>query len=222
MEPRTTPTVKVPEGKGPWWVLPTGRIHPLWWLAVVPPLIWIDYAGGPDTQFPTLFVIPVLAAAWYSGPWPAVLLALGVPAVHLLFLLNVWEPPPGLSLLATMTVVRGATVALLALMFARQSEHERELRRELERLHAAQLRAEQLRVVHLTMRTVQDIVNNCLNQLQLLRMDAEGHVPDESLVAFDRAIREASDQLRALADLGVFKETQMEIGPAVDANAARR
>jgi SNF family Na+-dependent transporter len=41
-------------------------------------------------------------------------------------------------------------------------------------------RPEQLRVVHVTMRTVQDIVNNCLNQIQLLRLDAEGLVPEES------------------------------------------
>ena len=33
----------------------------------------------------------------------------------------------------------------------------------------AQRQAERLRVVHVTMRTVHDIVNNCLNQLQILR-----------------------------------------------------
>lgn len=37
--------------------------------------------------------------------------------------------------------------------------------------HQAQLHAEQLRVVRMTMRTVQDIVNNNLNQLQLLRIE---------------------------------------------------
>src|SRR5213594_516322 len=37
------------------------------------------------------------------------------------------------------------------------------------RMHEAQLQAEQLRVLRVTMRTVQDIVNNNLNQLQLLR-----------------------------------------------------
>jgi hypothetical protein len=52
--------------------------------------------------------------------------------------------------------------------------------------------AEQLRVVQVTMRTVQDIMNNCLNQLQLLRLDAEGHMPHESVEVFDKAIQEAS------------------------------
>ena len=54
----------------------------------------------------------------------------------------------------------------------------------------ATLEAERLRVVHVTMRTVQDIVNDGLNQLQLLRFDAEDHVPPESLALFDDAIRD--------------------------------
>ena len=30
----------------PWWVLPSGRIRPAWWLAVAPVLIWVDYLAG--------------------------------------------------------------------------------------------------------------------------------------------------------------------------------
>jgi signal transduction protein with GAF and PtsI domain len=76
----------------------------------------------------------------------------------------------------------------------------------------AQLQAERLRVVHVTMRTVQDIVNNCLNQLQLLRIEAEGKVPDESLVLFDDAIRVASDKLTALGNIHEFTEHHMAVG----------
>ncbi len=83
-------------------------------------------------------------------------------------------------------------------------------------LHEAQLQAERLRVVHLTMRTVQDIVNNCLNQLQLLRLHAEGHVPHESLASFDDAIDTAAAELQALGELKVFAEKAMDIGPGVD------
>jgi len=88
-------------------------------------------------------------------------------------------------------------------------------------LHEAQLQAERLRVVHMTMRTVQDIVNNCLNQLQLLRMDAEGHVPQESLRLFDAAIDTAVTNLRALGDLQVFAEKPMAIGPGLDWTRAK-
>ena len=80
----------------------------------------------------------------------------------------------------------------------------------------AQLQAERLRVVQVTMRTVHNIVNNCLNQLQLLRLDAEGHVPQESLTLFDEAIRSASAKLKALGDMEEFTEKRMEIGMGLD------
>ena len=80
----------------------------------------------------------------------------------------------------------------------------------------AQRQAERLRVVHVTMRTVHDIVNNCLNQLQILRLDAEGHVPEESLALFDQAIHSAAAQLKALGDVEEFTEKRMEIGMGLD------
>ena len=80
----------------------------------------------------------------------------------------------------------------------------------------AQRQAERLRVVHVTMRTVHDIVNNCLNQLQILRLDTEGYVPEESLALFDQAIRSAAAQLKALGDMDEFTEKRMEIGMGLD------
>jgi hypothetical protein len=67
------------------------------------------------------------------------------------------------------------------------------------------------------MRTVQDIVNNGLNQLQLLRLDAEGHVAPESLALFDAAIRDTVDRLTALGDLQAYAEKQMVVGAGLDA-----
>jgi hypothetical protein len=77
------------------------------------------------------------------------------------------------------------------------------------------LEGERLRVVQVTMRTVQDIVNNGLNQLQLLRFDAEGHVPPESLALFDEAIRDTVTRLTALGDLQAYAEKQMAVGPGL-------
>ncbi len=88
-------------------------------------------------------------------------------------------------------------------------------------VHEAHLQTERLRVVQVTMRTVQDIVNNCLNQLQLLRHAAEGHVPDESVILFDEAIRDASEKLRALGDMEVFAEKRMETGSGLDVDRSR-
>ncbi len=79
-------------------------------------------------------------------------------------------------------------------------------------MHESQLQGEGLRVVRVTLRTVQDIVNNCLNQLQLLRLAAESLVPDESLILFDEAIQDASEKLRALGNMEVFAEKPMAAG----------
>jgi hypothetical protein len=65
------------------------------------------------------------------------------------------------------------------------------------------------------MRTVQDIVNNCLNQLQLVRFEAEGHVSQEALAIFDASIQETAAKLKALGDLETYTETQMEMGPGL-------
>jgi hypothetical protein len=80
-------------------------------------------------------------------------------------------------------------------------------------------RAEQLRVVHVTMRTVQDIVNNCLNQIQLLRLDADGLVSEETLRLFDEAIQDTTTRLKELGNLQVFAEKQMAIGGGLDVTA---
>jgi hypothetical protein len=84
-----------------------------------------------------------------------------------------------------------------------------------QRAHEAQLQAEQLRVLRVTMRTVQDIVNNNLNQLQLLRVQAEDRVPDETLTLFDETIQNTASRLTALANLDVFSEHPMTIGPSI-------
>jgi hypothetical protein len=210
------------EPRVPWWVPPSGRIHPAWWLIVVPVLIWIDYVGGPESTFPFLYVLPVCFAAWYSGQSVAVALAVIMPLVHMGFLLALWQPRTGLSGLLVATSLRLVVVSVIAMVFARQAEYERSLRQELERRHALELQREQLRVVHVTMRTVHDIFNNCLNQLQLLRMHAEGRVPNESLELFDAAIRDAAGRLRALADMPAFAETPMAIGSGLDEGTTRR
>ena len=87
-------------------------------------------------------------------------------------------------------------------------------------VHEVQMQAERLRVVQVTMRTVQDIVNNCLNQLQIFRLDADGHVPEDTLRLFDDVVQDTSQQLRALGNIEAFAEKSMEIGLGLDVRAA--
>ena len=49
----------------PWWLLPPGRIHPGWWVALGALLLWLDHVAGSNV--PVLYVLPVILAAWYIG-----------------------------------------------------------------------------------------------------------------------------------------------------------
>ena len=86
---------------------------------------------------------------------------------------------------------------------------------ELQRL-SAEIQLQRLRVFKATMRTVQDIVNNLLNGLQLVHLEAEGHVPAEVLDLVDRTIQEAAVKLKALGDLETVTEKEMRLGPGID------
>ena len=123
-------TVVEPEGEQlgrPWWLLPVGHVHPVWWVAIGLAFVAFDYLSDAGTQFPTLYVVPVAFAAWYSGRWPAVMLAVGVPIFHIVFLtLGTTED---ITLAIAMTIVRSVVITVMALWFARLSEHERQLHR---------------------------------------------------------------------------------------------
>ena len=118
----------------PLWLLPPGRLHPLWWVPVGVGLIWLDYVDGANAQYPVVYVIPVALAAWYSGRWPALALAAAVPFMHGVFLTTLWNPQGDVFAGVGPTILRATVIIVLALWFARLSEHERELHRYMERL----------------------------------------------------------------------------------------
>src|SRR5690242_11422981 len=97
-------------------------------------MVAADYFIGPDSQFPVLYFVPVSLAAWYSGRRPAVALALAVPFFHLVYMLLAMHGVTNTVLLATMTIARGAVILVMALWFARLSEHEWHLLRYVVRL----------------------------------------------------------------------------------------
>ena len=113
----------------PWWLLPLGRIHAAWWVLVGVLVLTADYLVGVDSQFPMLYALPVILAAWYSDRWTAVAMAIAVPVFHILVVLTVMGRTESAMLLATMTVARGIVILLMALWFARLAEHERQLLR---------------------------------------------------------------------------------------------
>jgi hypothetical protein len=94
----------------PWWLLPPGRLHPMWWVGITSLLLWADYLTGPKPQFPVVYVIPVTLAAWYSGRWPAVALAVAMPLVHVVLLVALWKQPGSMATLVATTTIRGAVI----------------------------------------------------------------------------------------------------------------
>src|SRR5262249_62218677 len=116
----------------PWWLLPLGRIHPLWWIGIAGPLVTLDYLTGPKPEFPVLFTIPVTVAAWSSGRAPAVTLAIVLPIAHAVFTAAFWNPSTSLTALLATTLLRSAAVITVGLWLARLSDHERELRRHVQ------------------------------------------------------------------------------------------
>ncbi len=82
--------------------------------------------------------------------------------------------------------------------------------------HNDEIQLQRLRVFKATMRTVQDIVNNLLNGLQLVHLEASGQVPPEMLELVDRAIQEAAVKLKALGELETVTERKMGIGSGID------
>src|SRR5687768_14899015 len=96
--------------KRPWWLLPHGRIHPLWWIALGAVMLWVDFLSGPAAQVPVIYVLPVSFAAWYSGKWPALTLAIAVPLLRLVFLAAAPGPFDHSTSMALTTLLRGAVI----------------------------------------------------------------------------------------------------------------
>ena len=82
---------------------------------------------------------------------------------------------------------------------ARDITNRKKAEAELKRLND-EIQLQRLRVFKATMRTVQDIVNNLLNSLQLVHLEAEGQLPAEMLTLVDQddpgGCRETEDARR--------------------------
>ena len=118
----------------PWWLLPPGRVQPAWWVLFGLLVVWADYMSGPGTHFPLLYAIPVTVAAWYSGRWTALALAVSVPVLRILLLVTGVQAVEDRTSLILSTMLRGAVVIVMALWFDRLADFERELRHRVKAL----------------------------------------------------------------------------------------
>ena len=83
-------------------------------------------------------------------------------------------------------------------------------------LDVTDLRIEQLRVLRMTMRTVQDIVSNALMSLYEFRAEAEPHVSTRALELFDHIIADTAQRLQTIGNLENVAEKPMVIGMGID------
>ena len=80
----------------------------------------------------------------------------------------------------------------------------------------AEIDEHRLQVLQATMRTVHDLVNNFLNNMQLFRMEGEvAPLSPESLELFDTLIHETAEKLRALGASESVVEYQMASGAGI-------
>ncbi len=98
---------------------------------------------------------------------------------------------------------------------ARDITERKRAEAEVQRLNREMLE-QRLRVFRATMTTVHDIVNNLLNNLQLIRLEGEGRLSEETLMLFDSMIEEGSAKLKRLAEVETVNERAMAIGMGIE------
>lgn len=81
-----------------------------------------------------------------------------------------------------------------------------------------EVQEERLKVFRATMRTVQDIMNTFLNNVQLFRLEAEekNALKCESLALMDSVVKDTAAKLKKLADLDSIHEKQLAVGMGID------
>jgi PAS domain S-box-containing protein len=84
------------------------------------------------------------------------------------------------------------------------------------RRHNQEVQWQRLKIFRATMTTVHDIVNNFLASMQLIRLEAEGRLSDETLTLFDRLIQETATELKTLGDLQTIREKDMAMGSGIE------
>ena len=88
-------------------------------------------------------------------------------------------------------------------------------------LHSIAVQAQRLHTLQVTMRTVQDIVNNSLNEIQLVRLSAEGRLDQEHLDLMDRVVVETTSKLKQLGELEGTPERMSAAGWMIDYEGER-
>lgn len=110
-----------------WTFLPLRAMSPWWWCPVAVLLVAVDYLTGPFFQFPSVYVLVVAAAAWFSGLTTGLALAVVMPFTRVGLMLTIWDEPWDATTFIATGVTRLIVFSLAAVVTARLADHEREV-----------------------------------------------------------------------------------------------
>lgn len=97
-------------------------------LGIAAAVMGLDYVIGPNVEFPALFVLPVVYAAWYGGMRWAVPLCV-MPLAHVLTLMG-WDVRSGLYEAVIAGAVRVVMLIPIAWWISSVAEAQRSLSKE--------------------------------------------------------------------------------------------
>ncbi|MFM8534661.1 MAG: hypothetical protein ACKOEC_13945 [Acidimicrobiia bacterium] len=117
-----------------WKFVPTARVAAVWWLVVFVILQLVDLVTGPYYQLPSTYVLPVIAAAWFSGLEAGIALAVALPLGRVFFMYQVWNEPWEPAAFVATAATRIAVFVVVAVAADRLANHERALEREVKQL----------------------------------------------------------------------------------------
>lgn len=104
----------------------------LWMVALV--FVLVDYSNGPVIQFPIMYLVPVLAAAWYHGKRQAFALAILLPLIRFSFVLFAWTVPWSLAESMLNGAIRMTMFLVVAYFVARVRDQNEALAMEVKTL----------------------------------------------------------------------------------------
>jgi len=107
-------------------------------------------------------------------------------------------------------ILTGLTLIAVGFIIDRILSRQRKLRRQHD-----EIEAQRLRTLKATMRTVQDIVNNFLNNLMLFEIPAQADMPHGSPGTIEELIQHTAQELRALGDVESVVEQSLAIGVGI-------
>jgi len=109
------------------------RPHPLVWIALALLVLLADYSTGPFIQFPILYLVPVMLAAWFHHRAWAYALAAAMPVCRL-YDAVLWHAPWSFAEDATNSGIQIAVLMLVAYFVQRTAREARAMRREVQQL----------------------------------------------------------------------------------------